>query len=202
MTTESTCRLAFGILLATLSAMWLDFMREVLRSGGRLTPDQKAVQREGGRGMLILRMALSLLLLAFLVMYILGLAGSDPSSFPLSNWLRWAGLVLGMLSVAFWTWTRAALDTQRSAQLQLRQEHHLVTPGPFARICHPLYSAMFGWAAAVVLLSANWISAALAALSIAGTLARIPQEERMMLEAFGEECKACMQHPGRFFPRL
>ena len=85
MTTESTCRLAFGILLATLSAMWLDFMLEVLRSGGRLTPDQKAVQREGGRGMQILRMALSLLLLAFLVMYILDLAWIDPFSFPLSN---------------------------------------------------------------------------------------------------------------------
>lgn len=202
MTTESTFRLTFGILLAALFAMRLYFMLKVLRSGGRLTPDQKAVQREGGRGMLILRMALFFLLLAFLVMYLLGIAWIDRFSFHLPDGLRWGGFALGILSIAFWIWTQAALDTQWSAQLQLRQGHHLVTAGPYARIRHPLYSAMFGWAVAVVLLTANWIFAALAALSIAGTMARVPKEEQMMLEAFGEEYKAYMQRTGRFFPRL
>jgi len=61
---------------------------------------------------------------------------------------------------------------------------------------------MFGWAAAAMLLTANWVSAALVALSIAGTMARVPQEEQLMLDAFGEECKACIQHTRRFFPRL
>jgi len=201
-TTESTFRLTFGILLAALFAMRLYFMLKVLRSGGRLTPDQKAVQREGGRGMLILRMALFFLLLAFLVMYLLGIAWIDRFSFHLPDGLRWGGFALGILSIAFWIWTQAALDTQWSAQLQLRQGHHLVTAGPYARIRHPLYSAMFGWAVAVVLLTANWIFAALAALSIAGTMARVPKEEQMMLEAFGEEYKAYMQRTGRFFPRL
>jgi protein-S-isoprenylcysteine O-methyltransferase Ste14 len=104
--------------------------------------------------------------------------------------------------VAFWTWTQIHLDTQWSAQLQLRQEHHLVTSGPYARIRHPLYSAMFGWAVSLGLLTANWIFVALAALSIAGTVARIPKEEKMMLEAFGDEYKEYMQRTGRFFPKL
>jgi protein-S-isoprenylcysteine O-methyltransferase Ste14 len=201
MTSETIFRVAFLVLLAALFAMRGYFMIKVRRAGERLMPDQKAVEREGGRGVLIVRMAVFFLLIAFLVMYILGMKWIDLFSFPLPVWLRWAGFGLGLLSVAFWTWTQIHLDTQWSAQLQLRQEHHLVTSGPYARIRHPLYSAMFGWAAALGLLTANWIFVAVAVLSIAGTVARVPKEEQMMLEAFGDEYKAYMQRTGRFFPK-
>jgi protein-S-isoprenylcysteine O-methyltransferase Ste14 len=41
----------------------------------------------------------------------------------------------------------------------------------------------------------------LAVLSIAGTVARVPKEEQMMVEAFGDQYKAYMQRTGRFFPK-
>ncbi len=202
MTTESTFRLAFVILLVALFAMRFYFMIKVRRSGGRLTPDKKAVEREGGRGTLIVRVAAFFALIAFLVMYIIGMAWINLFSFPLPVWLRWAGFGLGLFSVAFWTWTQIHLGTQWSAQLQLRQEHHLVTSGPYARLRHPLYSAMFGWAISLAFLTANWIFVAVAVLSIAGTMARVQKEEQMMLEAFGDEYKAYMQRTGRFFPKI
>jgi protein-S-isoprenylcysteine O-methyltransferase Ste14 len=202
MTTESTFRLAFVILLAALFAMRFYFMIKVRRAGERLMPDKQAVAREGGRGVLIARVTMFFLLIAFLVMYIIGMAWIELFAFPLPAWLRWAGFGLGLLSVAFWTWTQIHLDTQWSAQLQLRQDHHLVTTGPYARIRHPLYLGMFGWAAALGLLTANWIFVAMAALSIAGTVARLPKEEQMMVEAFGDEYRVYMQRTGRFFPRL
>jgi protein-S-isoprenylcysteine O-methyltransferase Ste14 len=202
MTAEPTFRMMFIILLVALFAMRFYFMLKVRRSGGRLTPDQKAVEREGGRGTLIVRVVAFFALMAFLVMYVIGMKWIDLFSFPLPDWLRWAGFGLGLFSVAFWTWTQIHLDTQWSAQLQLTRDHHLVTTGPYARIRHPLYLAMFGWAAALGLLTANWVFVAVAVLSIAGTMARIPKEEQMMLEAFGDEYKAYMQRTGRFFPRL
>jgi protein-S-isoprenylcysteine O-methyltransferase Ste14 len=61
---------------------------------------------------------------------------------------------------------------------------------------------MFVWAAALGLLTANWIFVVLTALSIAGTMARIPKEEKMMIETFGNEYKAYMQRTGKFLPRL
>ncbi len=201
MTTETIFRIAFLVLLAALLAMRFYFMIKVRRAGERLMPDQKAVEREGGRGVFIIRVVVFVLLIVFLVMYIIGMKWIEAFSFPLPVWLRWAGFGLGLFSVAFWTWTQIHLDTQWSAQLQLRKEHHLVTSGPYARIRHPLYSAMFGWAAALGLLTANWIFVALAVLSIAGTVARVPKEEQMMLEAFGDEYKAYMQRTGRFFPK-
>jgi len=201
-TSESTFRLAFGILLAALFAMRFFFMAKVRRSGGRLTPDQRAVEREGGRGVFIARVVMFLALMAFLVMYVIGVAWIDLFAFPLPDWLRWTGFGLGLLSVIFWTWTKVHLDTQWSAQLQLRNEHHLVTSGPYSRIRHPLYSAMFDWAVALGLLTANWIFVAVCLLSIVGTVARVPKEEQMMIERFGEEYKEYMRHTGRFFPKL
>ncbi len=107
-----------------------------------------------------------------------------------------------MVSVIFWTWTQVALDTQWSAQLQLKKNHRLVTTGPYARIRHPLYTAMVGWCLSLALLTANWIFVAVCALSIGGLLWRVPKEEQMMIKAFGEEYKAYMQRTRRFFPKL
>ncbi len=201
MTQLSIFRIAFVILLAGMLLMRGYFMLKVHRAGGRLMPDRAAVEREGGGGVLAARAAVFLVFIVFLAMYIGGMAWIDACNFPLPAWLRWFGFGFGLLSLAFWTWTQVTLDTRWSAQLQLRADHQLATNGPYARIRHPLYAAMFAWAVALAVLTANWLFVALAVLSIAGTLVRIPKEEKMMSEAFGDEYKAYMQRTGRFFPK-
>lgn len=202
MTTEMDFRLAFVLLLAALLAMRFYFMIKVRRSGGRIMPDEGAIKREGGRGYFIFRMAAFLALMTFLVMYIAGMAWINAFMFKLPEWLRWAGFALGLFSVAFMTWTQVTLDIQWSAQLQLTKGHHLITTGPYARIRHPLYSSTFGWGAALSLLTANWIFVVVSVLAIVGLMMRIPKEEQMMIEAFGDEYRAYMQRTGIFFPKL
>jgi protein-S-isoprenylcysteine O-methyltransferase Ste14 len=202
MTPETIFRLGFLILLTLLLAMRVYFMVKVRRSGGRIMPDEQAVAREGGRGVFILRTVLFVGLIAFLVMYFAGAAWIDAFLFPLPAWLRWAGFTLGVIAVIFWGWTQIHLDTQWSAQLQLTKNHHLVTTGPYAYVRHPLYSGMIGWSVSASLLTANWIFVAVCMLSIAGLVWRVPKEELMMMEAFGDEYKAYMQRTGRFFPKL
>jgi protein-S-isoprenylcysteine O-methyltransferase Ste14 len=202
MTTETTFRIAFLILFLMLLAMRVYFMVKVRRSGGRVMPGEEAIQREGGRGVFVLRVILFFALMAFLIMYILGAKWIDAFRFPLPDWMRWVGFAVGILSIAFMTWTQVTLDTQWSAQLQLTKGHHLVTTGPYARVRHPLYSSVFGWGLSLVLLTANWIFVAVTVLSIVGLLWRIPREEQMMMEAFGEEYRSYIQHTGRLFPKL
>jgi len=202
MTTETIFRWAFLILLAALFAMRFYFMIKVRRSGGRIMPDEGAIQREGGRGVFVVRVIAFFALMAFLVMYLIGAKWIDAFLFPLPAWLRWVGFGLGLITVAFWTWTQVTLDTQWSAQLQLRAEHHLITTGPYARMRHPLYTGLIGWAFSLALLTANWIFVAICLISVAGLIWRIPREEKMMLEAFGDEYKAYMQRTGRYFPKL
>jgi protein-S-isoprenylcysteine O-methyltransferase Ste14 len=202
MTQETIFRLAFVILLVLMFAMRFYFMYKVRRSGGRLMPDREAVQREGGQGVLVFRVAFFFLLIAFLGMYIFAMPWVDIFAFHLPAWLRWVGFGLGLVTVTFWTWTQVTLDTQWSAQLQLTMDHHLITTGPYARMRHPLYTGLVGWAIALALLTANWIFVAICILSAGGLIWRIPREEKMMIEAFGDEYRAYMQRTGRYFPRF
>ena len=177
-------------------------MIKVRRSGGRIMPDEQAVEREGGRGIFILRVVVFIALIAFLVMYFIEAAWIDAFSFYLTNWQRWLGFALGVASVVFWTWTQFTLDIQWSAQLQLTKRHRLITSGPYARIRHPLYTSMIGWCVAISMLTANWLFVSVSVLCIAALFRRVPLEEKMMIESFGDEYKAYMQRTGRFFPKL
>jgi protein-S-isoprenylcysteine O-methyltransferase Ste14 len=185
-----------------LLAMRVFFMIRVRRSGGRITPDEKAIQREGGKGYFIFRVVIFFALIAFLVMYFAGMKWIDAFSFPLPDWLRWIGFGIGIVTVFFWIWVQVTLDTQWSPQLQLTEGHHLITTGPYKRIRHPLYAGMFGWMLSLSLLTANWIFLGACVLTVAGLLWRVPREEKMLIEAFGAEYLDYMKRTGRFLPKF
>jgi len=164
-------------------------------------PDEAAVEREG-RGMFAIRVIAFLLLITWLVLYAINPRWMQVLGFPLPGWLRWAGFALGLLSLGLWTWTQRELDTQWSAQLQLREEHHLVTSGPYTRMRHPLYTAMCGWGVSLALVTANWVFVAMAVAVFAVFFARVPREEQMMIERFGDQYRQYMKKTGKFFPKL
>jgi protein-S-isoprenylcysteine O-methyltransferase Ste14 len=200
MTTESIFRVAFWVLLAGVLVMRLVFAVRVRRAGERLMPDQKAVEREG-RVMFASRVLLFFVLIGWLVLYTIDPPWMEALSIPFPDWLRWVGFALGLASLGLWIWAQVALGKEWSPQLQLRDEHLLETAGPYARIRHPIYTAMIGYGIGLVLVTANWVFAAFAVLVIAGLLARAPKEEQMMIEEFGEQYEAYMQRAGRFFPK-
>ena len=202
MISETVYRIAFFVLFFLLLPMRFYIMAKVHRSGERIMPDESAIKREGGRGFFIFRVVVFFVLMAFLAMYSIGMAWIDMFHIQLPDWLRWVGFAIGLLSVIFWTWTQLTLDTQWSAQLQLKKDHHLVTTGPYAWVRHPLYAGIFGWCLSLILLTANWIFVAVCLLSIFGLLYRVPKEEQMMIEAFGDEYKDYMKRTGRFFPKF
>ena len=200
MTTAITFRMLFLVLLFGVMGMRIYFMLRVRQAGERVMPDSQAIQREG-RAVFAARVVLFILLMAFLVLYILNVAWIGALSLPFPGWLRWLGFFLGLASLTFWIWAQEALGKEWSPQLQLREEHHLVTTGPYARVRHPIYTAMFGYGTSLALVTANWAFLGLAVLVIGGLIARVPKEEQMMLEEFGEEYKAYIKNTGRFFPK-
>ena len=200
MTTESTFRIAFWVLFGGILVMRGYFSFRVRQAGERLMPDREAIEREG-RGMFAVRVVAFLLMLALLALYALNSPWIGALSISLPGWLRWVGFALGLVSLGLWTWAQASLGKEWSPQLQLREEHHLVTTGPYTRIRHPLYTAMIGYGTSLALVTANWIFVVLAVVMIAGLFARVPKEEQMMIKEFGEEYKAYMQRTGRFSPK-
>jgi protein-S-isoprenylcysteine O-methyltransferase Ste14 len=151
----------------------------------------------------------ALLLLSGLGMQII------PLVYLLTGWLDFAdyglpaaaSLAVGALffAVGIWLLWRSHADLGRNfaPTLQIVEDHSLVTDGVFRRIRHPMYAAHLLWAIGQMLLLQNWIAGpAFLVVQIPLYLRRIPAEERMMLEQFGDEYREYMKRTGRLFPRL
>ncbi len=201
MSGENVFRTAFWTLLVLLSLIRVFFAIRVRSAGERIMPDRAAVEREG-RGMFASRVLAFFFLISLLVIYALNPPWVRPLHFPLPGWMRWGGFGLGLASLALLTWTQAELGKQWSAQLQLREEHVLVTSGPYSHVRHPMYTAVFGLGAALALVSANWAFVLITLAAVAGLSARVPREEQMMIEQFGGHYLEYMKKTGRFLPRM
>ncbi|MHA1939601.1 MAG: isoprenylcysteine carboxylmethyltransferase family protein [Candidatus Thorarchaeota archaeon] len=152
-------------------------------------------------GYAIVRAIRSISLIAFLVLYIVNQPWLGMLSVPFPNWLRWMGVVLGALSLAIYAWSRTTLGKEWSSYLQMRERHHLVTTGPYRWIRHPIYLAMMGFLTGITLVTANCLLIAFLIVSIVDLAHRIPKEEQMMIEEFGDEYKTYMQRTGRLLPK-
>jgi protein-S-isoprenylcysteine O-methyltransferase Ste14 len=141
-----------------------------------------------------------------------------PIVYLLTGWLDFAdyglptaaSLALGVVgapvfAVGIWLLWRSHADLGRNfaPTLQIVEDHALVTDGVFRRIRHPMYVAHLLWAIGQMLLLQNWIAGpAFLVVQIPLHLRRIPAEERMMLEQFGDEYREYMNRTGRLMPRL
>jgi protein-S-isoprenylcysteine O-methyltransferase Ste14 len=64
-----------------------------------------------------------------------------------------------------------------------------------------MYTAILGWAVSLGLVVANWAPLIFAVFVAIILVTRVPREEQMMLERFGDEYRDYMKRTGRFFPR-
>ena len=115
------------------------------------------------------------------------------------------GVGAALMALALWLFRRSHVNLGRnySPSLQLREGHALVTEGVYRYVRHPMYASEWLWGVAQVLLLQNWVAgwAGLALFTPLYVL-RVPREERMMLDRFGEEYRAYMDRTGRVVPRL
>jgi protein-S-isoprenylcysteine O-methyltransferase Ste14 len=111
-------------------------------------------------------------------------------------------LVLGGSLWLLWR-THRDLGGNWSAKLEIRDDHCLMTSGIYNHIRHPMYSAFWLWALAQALLLPNWI-AGFSGVVCFGILffCRINREERMMIEAFGDEYRSYMARTRRLIPGI
>jgi len=199
---EVLFRIVFGILIAIVMV----FLRIIpairsIRTKTKLTPNKEAVNNEG-LSSFILRVVLGILLFVFIILYFINPSFMEILHVNILIWIRWIGVSISILGVSFWIYSQYVLDKYWSPQLQVQKEHKIITSGPYKSIRHPIYSSMFLWCIGIALFTANigWIL--FAAICILFLLIRVPKEEKMMIEQFGDEYKKYMQITGRFLPRF
>lgn len=127
----------------------------------------------------------------------------DFVDYRLPNWTGWCGAAI--FGIALWLLWRSHADLGRnwSVAAEVREKQNLVTSGVFKYMRHPMYSAHLLWGIAQALLVNNWIAGvASLAVFLPLYLLRVPREEKVMLNEFGDEYRDYMKHSGRVIPRF
>ena len=109
-----------------------------------------------------------------------------------------------VMLVALWLFWRSHADLGRnwSVTLWVRKGHEVVEPGDYRRIRHPMYASIWLFDIAQVLLLSNWLAGWSALVSLAPLyFVRVPREEQMMCEFFGQRYRDYMNRTGRLVPR-
>jgi protein-S-isoprenylcysteine O-methyltransferase Ste14 len=119
------------------------------------------------------------------------------------SWVGWAGVVV--LSCSIWVFWRSHADLGKSwsPTLQIMEDHQLKTHGVYRFMRHPMYASMWLLAVAQALLLNNWIAGLSGLVGFLPLyLIRVPREEEMMIEHFGDAYKTYMNNTGRIIPRF
>lgn len=122
---------------------------------------------------------------------------------PYLRWIGWFGAAVFAAALLLLWRSHADLAHNWTAIPQIKKDHTLITTGVYKHIRHPMYTAHLLWALAQGLLLHNWIAGPVLLVTIIPfCLVRIPLEEEMMLDHFGDDYRTYITRTGRIFPKL
>ena len=190
---ESVFRSIIAVFLVTAAAI-SGYHRHRAEKVGE---EEISLQEEGLPTAVALRSSGLVLMLSVLA-YLVNPSWMRWSSLDLPRWLRWSGAV--SLSLALWI--IRTIGKNITSTVQTREQHELITGGPYRWVRHPLYTVGTSFFVSLSLLAANWFMG-LASLSVlVMLLIRLPNEEEKLIERFGDEYRAYIERTGRLLPHI
>jgi len=118
------------------------------------------------------------------------------------DWLRWLGALLLFGGIALHGVALHHLGRSFHSLVVAKQDHVLVESGPYRWIRHPIYAAYLVSYLAGGLLASNWVLTFVPVIAYAVLVAvRMPQEEKVLEELFGQEYVEYEKRTGRLLPK-
>lgn len=194
--TETLFHLIFVLSFAAFISIRVHYHRKAMKTVGQYTNKE-------GRFTTILRGIAGFTYIFTLLAYMVYPPILIWAAFPLPDGLRWIGAALSLVVLPLILWVQESLGSNFSTTIHIREEHTLVTKGPYRWIRHPMYTVLMMQSIGLLLLTANWfIGGSYSLLLMIIMIARTPFEENMMIEKFGEQYRAYMRQTGKFLPKL
>ncbi len=189
-----TLKIVFLVCFILTGIIRKPYQREIKQN--TIIDNRKTPQENGLLGFVFLGMFVLPLIYVFTPLF-------NFANYSLPVWANVLGIVIFALSLYLFWRSHHDLGKNWSPTLQVREEHTLITDGIYQTIRHPMYTAIWLWVIAQGLLLTNWI-AGLAGLITFGTLYffRVGNEEKMMLDQFGEQYQAYRRRTKRLVPYL
>ena len=125
------------------------------------------------------------------------------ADYPASAWAVVLGAISFAAALLLFRVSHKELGRNWSITLQIREQHKLVSSGPYALVRHPMYTSFLLMAVGQAFLLSNWVVGLAGLVGFAVLfLLRVDKEERMMLENFGPEYRPYMERTKRIIPYL
>jgi len=185
-------------LLIFISALAISFY---YRRKAETSSEPVSWRDEGAVVMILLRLFGALMWLSVIV-YLINPAWMRWSQLDLPIWLRWLGVVIGLICLPLLYWLFRSIGTNITQTVATREHHQLVTHGPYRWVRHPLYTVGMTLFVSMALIAANWFILLATLLSFVMLLVRLPKEEEMLIAKFGDEYREYMQRTGSLLPRI
>ena len=127
----------------------------------------------------------------------------DWAGMNLPSGLRWAAAGVALFIVPpLVAWAQRHLGHNVTTTVVTKEDHQLVTSGPYRWIRHPLYTFGLLFFLSIAVLSSNWIPLIAELVVLLALFARLPKEEARLAARFGDEYRAYAQRTGRFLPKI
>jgi protein-S-isoprenylcysteine O-methyltransferase Ste14 len=194
---ENIFRILAGLILITGMGISGYFRRKADRETGE-TISRRA---DGNVMMTIIRIG-GLVLWFSPFAYLINPTWMAWSKIGLPEWARWLGVGIGVLCNFGVFWLFSSIGSGITPTSATREEHKLVTSGPYRWVRHPLYTVGSSMFIAFGMMADNWFIAALGVLTFILMAIRTPKEEANLIEKFGDEYREYIRHTGRFLPKI
>ena len=163
---------------------------------------EKISWNEEGAIVMVLLRVFGLMGWLSVIIYLLNPAWMQWAEVQLPDWMRWLGVTSGALSVPLMFWLFRSIGKNITQTVKTRENHKLVTTGPYRWVRHPLYSVGTTLFLSFALMASNWFMAVVTLMSWVMLMIRLPNEEQHLIEKFGENYKAYMKRTGRLIPKI
>ena len=110
----------------------------------------------------------------------------DRTKLPDAPATFWSGFAIVVLGLAFTVWARIVLGRNWSGIVTVKQDHELVTKGPYRWVRHPIYTGLLFAFAGSAIARGEWRGVLAVVIVLAGFWRKLKLEERWMIETFGD----------------
>lgn len=193
---DTVFHLIFVLAFLGFTGIRMYYHRKSMKTAGSFTYKE-------GRFSSILRGLFGIPYILALFVYMVYPAFLNWATITLPDELRWLGALLSVAVLPLILWVQRSLGNNFSTRIHIRDEHALVTKGPYRWVRHPMYTVFMIQSVGLLLLTANWFVGGvyLTALMLI-VIIRTPFEESMMIEKFGDQYRAYIERTGKFLPKL
>jgi protein-S-isoprenylcysteine O-methyltransferase Ste14 len=162
----------------------------------------KTTQRVESTASGILRLLAILVVIALLSINRIPLPWLYRQVWPAGFWPFWIGAAVTVAGLLFAVWARRHLATNWSSSVTIKQDHELITTGPYALVRHPIYTGILtGFLGTAIALAQVRGFIALALMFVL-FWAKFRKEEEWMRSQFGETYTTYSQRTAALIPYL